>query len=112
MRPAPGPDSRRRSNRRGAAADENPGARDVPIRPAIRSLDRLDAEGSFYRRQGPARRHHASRRRGFAQRIGGGSDSAPQVCSKRQKQKCALALARYWLRVFHFMRLNELIKEV
>ena len=86
--------SRRRSNRRGAADDENPGARDVPIRSAIRSLDRLDAEGSFYRRQGQARRHHASRRRGFAQRIGGESDSAPQVCSKRQKQKCALALAR------------------
>ena len=85
---------RRRSNRRGAADDENPSARDVPIRPAIRSLDRLDAEGSFYRRQGQARRHHASRRRGFAQRIGGGSDSASQVCSKRQKQKCALALAR------------------
>ena len=63
-------------------------------RPPIRGLDRIDAEGSFYRRQGQARRHHASRRRGFAQRIGGWGDSAPKVCSKRQKQERALALAR------------------
>ena len=47
MHPTSRQDSRRRSDRRGAVDDEDPGARDVSIGAAVRGLDRLDAERSF-----------------------------------------------------------------
>src|SRR5271166_2632377 len=71
MQPTARQDPRRRPDRRGAAQDEDAGARAIPIGAPVRRLDRLDAEGSFDRWQGQDRRYHASRRRGIAQRAGG-----------------------------------------
>ena len=71
--------------------DEDAGTRAIPIGAPVRGLDRLDAEGSFDRRQGQARRHHASRRRRIAQRAGGWGDRRDPACSTRRK---GVALAR------------------
>ena len=78
-------DPRHRPGRRDAAEDEDAGARAVPIRPAVCSLDRLDAQRSLDRRQGEAGRHHASRRRGAAQRAGGWGNRCDPARSTSRK---------------------------
>src|SRR5216683_730133 len=90
MQPTAHQDPRRRPDRRGAADSEDPGAWAIPIRTPVRSLDRLDAERSFDRGQGQARRDHASRRRRIAQRTGGRGYHRDPACSARRK---AVALA-------------------
>ena len=67
-------------DRRDAADDEDPRARAVPIRATVRGLDRVDAQGSLDRRQSEARRHHASRRRGVAQRASHRGDCCDPAC--------------------------------
>ena len=79
--PASRQDPWRRPHRRGTAENEDPGTRAVPIGPSVRGLDRLDAERSFDRRQGPPWRYHASRRRGIAQRDGGRGYRRDPACS-------------------------------
>jgi len=78
MQPTSRQDSRRRSDRRGAVDDEDPGARDVSIGAAVRGLDRLDAEGSFNGRQGQARRHHKAGDESLAQRVSGWATAVVQ----------------------------------
>jgi transposase len=51
-----------RADRRSAAENEDAKSRAIPMRPPVRDLDRLDAEGSFDRRQSQARRYHPRRR--------------------------------------------------
>ena len=75
---------RHRSDRRDSAAAENSGTRDVSIGAAVRSLDRLDAEGPFNGRQGQARRHHKGRRRSLAQRVSGWGDRRHPTCTTRR----------------------------
>ena len=70
-----------------------PGA--IPIGAPVRGLDRLDAEGSFDRRQGQARRYHASRRRGIAQRAGGRGHRRDPACSTRQRKRRRLGLPSF-----------------
>ena len=60
-----------RPDRRLAAGDEGDRSACFPLRPGLLGLDRIDAEGSLDRRQDAARRDHARRRRGLAQRAGG-----------------------------------------
>src|SRR3954447_13039511 len=55
MQPAPRQDPRRRSDRRSAAENEDPGSRAIPIGAAVCGLDRSDTEGSFDRGQSEAR---------------------------------------------------------
>src|SRR5580693_346664 len=90
MQPTPRQDPWRRPDGRSAAENDDSGARDVSIGAAVRRLDRLDAEGSFDRRQGQARRYHARRRRRIAQRAGGRCYHRDPACSARRK---AVALA-------------------
>lgn len=56
-------------DRLGLADDEDAGARDVQIGATVRCLDGLDAQRSFDRRKGQARRHHPSRRRRLARSL-------------------------------------------
>src|SRR3954447_14951673 len=90
MQPAPRQDPRPRSDRRGAAENEDPGSRAIPIGAAVCGLDRLDTEGSFDRGQSEARGDHARRRRGIAQRAGGRGDRG-NPASSTQRQGVALA---------------------
>src|SRR3984885_5268199 len=85
MQPTSGQDPERGTDRRDAAENESPGSRAVPIGTSVRGLDRLNAKGSFDRGQSQARRYHARRRRGIAQRAGGRSNRRDPTCSKQRK---------------------------
>ena len=85
MQPTSRQDPWRRPDRRGTAENEDPGARAVPIGLSVRGLDRLDAKRSFDRRQGPARRYHASRRLGIAWPDGGRGYHRDPACSTWRK---------------------------
>ena len=64
---------------------KDPGSRAIPIGTSVRGLDRFNAKGSFDRRQSQARRYHARRRRGIAQRAGGRSNRRDPTCSTQRK---------------------------
>jgi Transposase len=91
MQPAPGPNPRHRPDRCGDAGYEDAGTRDIPIGAALRRLARLDAERSFDRGKGQARRHHARRRRGLAQRAGGRRHRRPLARPKQTRIWLAVA---------------------
>ena len=91
MQPTSRQDSRRRPDRCGAAENEDPGARAIPIGTPVRGLDRLNAEGSFDCGQGQARRDHSCRRRGIAQRAGGWGYLRHPACSRGGKASPWLA---------------------
>ena len=71
MQSTPGANPWRWPHRRVDARHENTGARGIPLGAALCGVARLDAEGSFDRRQGKTRRYHARGRRSLAQRSGG-----------------------------------------
>ena len=92
----------------------------IPIGTPVRSLDRFNAKGSFDRRQSQARRYHARRRRGIAQRAGGrsylgdptglrGGKASPwlaELLKRKSPKLAAVALANKTARIAWKMMLQ------